>query len=38
MEFGRVGNEAFEGCPDESVDYEVMEHKKDAVVVTMDAN
>ncbi|WP_439145979.1 mannose-1-phosphate guanylyltransferase/mannose-6-phosphate isomerase [Vibrio sp.] len=38
MGFVRVDDEAFEACPDESVDYAVMEHTKDAVVVPMDAN
>ena len=37
MEFIRVDKAAFEACPDESVDYAVMEHTKDAVVVPMDA-
>lgn len=38
MDFVRVDKEAFEACPDESVDYAVMEHTKDAVVVPMAAN
>ncbi|WP_286259760.1 mannose-1-phosphate guanylyltransferase/mannose-6-phosphate isomerase [Pseudoalteromonas apostichopi] len=38
MDFVRVDKEAFERCPDESVDYAVMEQTKDAVVVPMDAN
>lgn len=37
MDFVRVDKAAFEACPDESVDYAVMEHTKDAVVVPMDA-
>ncbi|WP_352283725.1 mannose-1-phosphate guanylyltransferase/mannose-6-phosphate isomerase [Pseudoalteromonas sp. Q18-MNA-CIBAN-0097] len=37
MDFVRVDKAAFEACPDESVDYAVMEHTKDAVVVAMDA-
>lgn len=37
MDFVRVDKEAFESCPDESIDYAVMEHTKDAVVVPMDA-
>ncbi|MEI8705634.1 mannose-1-phosphate guanylyltransferase/mannose-6-phosphate isomerase [Pseudoalteromonas sp. B62] len=37
MDFIRVDKEAFEVCPDESVDYAVMEHTQDAVVVPMDA-
>ncbi len=37
LDFIRVDKKAFEACPDESVDYAVMEHTKDAVVVPMDA-
>jgi mannose-1-phosphate guanylyltransferase len=37
MDFVRVDKVAFESCPDESIDYAVMEHTKDAVVVPMDA-
>jgi len=37
MDFVRVDKAAFEQCPDESIDYAVMEHTKDAVVVPMDA-
>ncbi|MCG7547216.1 mannose-1-phosphate guanylyltransferase/mannose-6-phosphate isomerase [Pseudoalteromonas sp. Of7M-16] len=37
MEFVRVDKDAFEACPDESIDYAVMEHTQDAVVVPMDA-
>ncbi|KPW01794.1 mannose-1-phosphate guanylyltransferase/mannose-6-phosphate isomerase [Pseudoalteromonas sp. P1-11] len=37
MDFVRVDKAAFEACPDESIDYAVMEHTKDAVVVPMDA-
>jgi mannose-1-phosphate guanylyltransferase len=37
MDFVRVDTAAFEACPDESVDYAVMEQTKDAVVVPMDA-
>ena len=37
MDFIRVDKTAFEACPDESIDYAVMEHTKDAVVVPMDA-
>ncbi|ESP95136.1 MULTISPECIES: mannose-1-phosphate guanylyltransferase/mannose-6-phosphate isomerase [Pseudoalteromonas] len=37
MDFVRVDRAAFESCPDESIDYAVMEHTKDAVVVPMDA-
>ena len=37
MDFVRVDKTAFESCPDESIDYAVMEYTKDAVVVPMDA-
>lgn len=37
MDFVRVDKKAFEECPEESIDYAVMEHTKDAVVVPMDA-
>lgn len=37
MDFIRVDKVAFEACPDESIDYAVMEQTKDAVVVPMDA-
>jgi mannose-1-phosphate guanylyltransferase/mannose-6-phosphate isomerase len=37
MDFVRVDKAAFEACPDESIDYAVMEQTKDAVVVAMDA-
>jgi mannose-1-phosphate guanylyltransferase len=37
MDFVRVDKAAFEACPDESIDYAVMEHTQDAVVVPMDA-
>jgi mannose-1-phosphate guanylyltransferase len=37
LDFVRVDKAAFEQCPDESIDYAVMEHTKDAVVVPMDA-
>lgn len=36
-DFIRVEKTFFEKCPNESVDYAVMEHTKDAVVVPMDA-
>jgi mannose-1-phosphate guanylyltransferase len=35
-DFVRVNKEAFEACPDESVDYAVMEKTSQAVVVPMD--
>lgn len=37
MDFIRVDKTAFEACPDESIDYAVMEKTKDAVVIPMDA-
>ena len=37
MEFVRIDREAFEACPEESIDYAVMEKTQDAVVVPMDA-
>ena len=37
LDFIRVDKAVFEACPDESIDYAVMEQTKDAVVVPMDA-
>ncbi|MEX0606005.1 MAG: mannose-1-phosphate guanylyltransferase/mannose-6-phosphate isomerase [Marinobacter sp.] len=37
LDFVRVGREAFEACPDDSIDYAVMEKTHDAVVVPLDA-
>lgn len=37
MDFIRVDRDAFIACPDESVDYAVMEQTADAVVVPLDA-
>ncbi|ABS09024.1 mannose-1-phosphate guanylyltransferase/mannose-6-phosphate isomerase [Shewanella baltica] len=37
VDFIRVDKTAFEACPDESIDYAVMEQTKDAVVVPLDA-
>ncbi|MCG8516811.1 MAG: mannose-1-phosphate guanylyltransferase/mannose-6-phosphate isomerase [Pseudomonadales bacterium] len=37
MDFIRVAREAFEACPDDSIDYAVMEKTRDAVVVPLDA-
>lgn len=37
LDFTRVGREAFEACPDDSIDYAVMEKTQDAVVVPLDA-
>lgn len=37
MDFVRVDQAAFEACPEESVDYAVMEHTESAVVIPLDA-
>jgi len=37
MHFTRVNREAFAACPDDSIDYAVMEKTDDAVMVTLDA-
>lgn len=37
LDFVRVDQEAFEACPDDSIDYAVMEKTKDAVVVPLNA-
>lgn len=37
MDFIRVNAEAFAQCPEDSIDYAVMEKTKDAVVVPLDA-
>lgn len=37
LDFIRVDKKTFEACPDESIDYAVMEQTNDAVVVPMDA-
>lgn len=37
LDFVRVDTEAFAACPDDSIDYAVMEKTKDAVVVPIDA-
>jgi len=37
MDFLRIDNDAFSACPDESVDYAVMEKTESAVVVPLDA-
>lgn len=37
LDFVRVDREAFIACPDESIDYAVMEQTEDAVVVPLDA-
>ncbi len=37
LDFIRLDREAFESCPDESIDYAVMEKTNDAVVCPLDA-
>lgn len=37
LDFVRLGSEAFEACPSDSIDYAVMEKTQDAVVVPLDA-
>lgn len=37
LDFVRVDREAFERCPDDSIDYAVMEHTQDAVMTPLDA-
>ncbi|MCG9697104.1 mannose-1-phosphate guanylyltransferase/mannose-6-phosphate isomerase [Shewanella sp. Isolate11] len=37
LDFIRVDRVAFEACPDQSIDYAVMEHTHDAVVIPLDA-
>jgi len=37
LDFIRVDSEAFAACPDDSIDYAVMENTSDAIVVPMDA-
>ncbi|MCY1276991.1 Mannose-1-phosphate guanylyltransferase 1 [compost metagenome] len=37
MYFTRIDKEAFSACPEESIDYAVMEKTKDAVIVPLDA-
>lgn len=37
MSFIRPESEAFKSCPDDSIDYAVMEHTLNAIVVPMDA-
>jgi len=37
MDFVRVDKDAFQRCPDDSIDYAVMEKSRDVVVVPMDA-
>ncbi|MFT5705903.1 MAG: mannose-1-phosphate guanylyltransferase [Oceanospirillaceae bacterium] len=38
LDFIRLDEDSFSACPDESIDYAVMEKTKDAVVVPMDAS
>lgn len=37
LDFIRIDSEAFAACPDDSIDYAVMENTSDAIVVPMDA-
>lgn len=37
LDFTRINETEFFNCPDESIDYAVMEHTSDAVVMPMDA-
>ncbi|WP_020408825.1 mannose-1-phosphate guanylyltransferase/mannose-6-phosphate isomerase [Hahella ganghwensis] len=37
LDFMRVDKAAFEACPDDSIDYAVMEKTQDAVVIPLDA-
>ena len=37
LDFLRINKEAFLACPDDSIDYAVMEKTKDAVVIPLDA-
>src|SRR5690606_9101033 len=37
LHFVRVNRDAFEACPDDSIDYAVMERTTDAVMVPLDA-
>jgi mannose-1-phosphate guanylyltransferase len=37
LDFIRIDRDAFEACPDDSIDFAVMERTKDAVVVPFDA-
>ncbi|GAM63322.1 mannose-1-phosphate guanylyltransferase [Vibrio ishigakensis] len=38
LDFIRLDENAFKACPDDSIDYAVMEKTKDAIVVPLDAN
>ena len=38
LDFIRIDNDVFHQCPNESVDYAVMEHTNNGVVVPLDAN
>jgi mannose-1-phosphate guanylyltransferase len=37
MDFTRINADVFATCPDDSIDYAVMEHTKDAAMVPLDA-
>lgn len=38
LDFIRLNSDAFAACPDESIDYAVMEKTQDCVVIPLDAN
>lgn len=38
LDFIRIDKDEFENCPDESIDYAVMEHTSDAVVLPIDCD
>ncbi|MEZ9667155.1 mannose-1-phosphate guanylyltransferase/mannose-6-phosphate isomerase [Vibrio breoganii] len=38
LDFIRLDEDAFKACPDDSIDYAVMEHTTDATVVPLDAH
>ncbi len=38
LDFIRINNDAFHKCPNESIDYAVMEHTNNGVVVPLNAN
>ncbi len=38
LDFIRIDNNEFHQCPNESIDYAVMEHTKNGIVVPLDAN
>ena len=38
LDFIRLNNKEFNQCPTESIDYAVMEHTKDGIVIPLDCN